>query len=518
MTSRFHLDSIGARIALAVGVALLGLLVVLASGVFGLQRLERHIESLVRVDTAKSDAASGMRLAIAEYTDAVRNIALTTDINAMQADLKRTEELAALYGEQRKKLKALSLSEVEQAALARVDAARELAGPVLKQALALARTMQPEMAAEVLTAKFGPVQKQWVAALNELTGAAEAGRAQVLAQTQSSRRATLVGMCAAGGLAFMCAAVLATLLGRGITRRLHQAVAATQRIAEGDLGTAIHSHGRDEVAQTLHALAAMQDRLRHTIGEVHAAALTIETASGEIAAGTNDLSSRTEQSASSLQQTAASMEQLSGTVKSAAANAGVASRLAGSASDVAERGGSVVTQVVATMGDIQASSRKIGEIIGVIDGIAFQTNILALNAAVEAARAGEQGRGFAVVASEVRSLAQRSAQAAREIKTLIGASVEKVEVGTRLVGEAGTTMSDIVASVKRVSQVITEISQAAGEQTSGIGQISSAVNHLDHMTQQNAALVEQSAAAAESMREQTQRLAQAVGAFRLTAA
>jgi methyl-accepting chemotaxis protein len=177
-----------------------------------------------------------------------------------------------------------------------------------------------------------------------------------------------------------------------------------------------------------------------------------------------------------------------------------------------------VTQVVATMGDIQASSRKIGEIIGVIDGIAFQTNILALNAAVEAARAGEQGRGFAVVASEVRSLAQRSAQAAREIKTLIGASVEKVEVGTRLVGEAGTTMSDIVASVKRVSQVITEISQAAGEQTSGIGQISSAVNHLDHMTQQNAALVEQSAAAAESMREQTQRLAQAVGAFRLTAA
>ncbi|HLL11808.1 MAG TPA: methyl-accepting chemotaxis protein, partial [Rubrivivax sp.] len=273
--------------------------------------------------------------------------------------------------------------------------------------------------------------------------------------------------------------------------------------------------GRDEVSQTLAALSDMQDRLRSTFGEVRGAVMAIESASGEIAAGTNDLSSRTEQSASNLQQTAASMEELSGTVKSSADNASAARDLAHSASAVAERGGSVVTQVVATMDDINASSRKIGDIIGVIDGIAFQTNILALNAAVEAARAGEQGRGFAVVASEVRSLAQRSAQAAREIKALINASVERVDAGTKLVGQAGTTMTDIVASVKRVSEVIAEISRAAGEQTSGIQQIGEAVNQLDHMTQQNAALVEESAAAAESMREQSARLSISVGAFKL---
>ncbi len=518
MSPRLHLDSIGTRIGLAVGVALLGLLAVMAAGIIGLGQLQRNITQLVNVDTVKSDSASQMQLAIVERVDAVRNIALTTEVNAMQSDLKRIEVLAQRYAEHRDKLQALGLNDAEKTALAAADAASAQAAPLLKQALALARTMQPEMAAETLTARFGPVQRQWVAALEDLSRAAEAGRADVLAQTQSARQTTLVGMWAAGALALACAAALATLLARGITRRLRQAVAVTQRIAEGDLGSAIATGGRDEVAQTLDALAAMQERLRHTIGEVRSAAMAIETAAGEIASGTNDLSSRTEQSASSLQQTASSMEELTGTVKSAADNASVASQLAGSASAVAQRGGSVVTQMVATMTDINASSRKIGEIIGVIDGIAFQTNILALNAAVEAARAGEQGRGFAVVASEVRSLAQRSAQAAREIKTLIGASVEKVEAGTRLVGEAGTTMSDIVASVQRVSQVISEISQAAGEQTSGIGQISSAVNHLDHMTQQNAALVEQSAAAAESMREQSARLAQAVGAFRLTAA
>ena len=227
---------------------------------------------------------------------------------------------------------------------------------------------------------------------------------------------------------------------------------------------------------------------------------------------------RTEQSASNLQQTASSMAHLTDSARSAAENASVASRLAGSASEVAQRGGAMVAQVVQTMEDINASSRKIGEIISVIDGIAFQTNILALNAAVEAARAGEQGRGFAVVAGEVRDLAQRSAQAAREIKVLISASVQKVDAGTRLVAEAGSTMTDIVGSVRRVSDVISEISQAAGEQTEGIGQVNSAVAQLDSMTQQNSALVEQSAAAAESMREQASRLSQAVGAFRLDTA
>jgi len=515
---RLNLNSIGARIGAAVGAVLLGLLAVIATGVVGLQQLERHIAQLVNVGTVKSDAASQMRLAIVSRVDAVRNIALTTNIDAMQGDQKRIDEWVKAYAGQREKLLALGLNDAEKAALAKADAADALAAPLMKQAQGLARTMQPEMAAEILSGKLGPVQKQWMAGLDELSAAAEAGRAEVLAATQASRQRTLVWMCVAGALAVVAGAALATLLARGISRRLQQAVAVTQRIAAGDLSSAVREPGRDEVSQTVNALADMQDRLRGAIGEVRSAVMAIETASSEIASGTNDLSARTEQSASSLQQTAASMEQLTGTVKSSADNAGMAHQLADSASQVARQGGTVVTEVVSTMQDISASSKKIGDIIGVIDGIAFQTNILALNAAVEAARAGEQGRGFAVVASEVRSLAQRSATAAREIKGLIGASVEKVEAGTRLVGQAGTTMQDIVSSVQRVSQVISEISQAAGEQTSGISQIGSAVNHLDQMTQQNAALVEQSAAAAESMREQSKRLAQAVGTFRLEAA
>jgi methyl-accepting chemotaxis protein len=325
-------------------------------------------------------------------------------------------------------------------------------------------------------------------------------------------------MSVVGALTVVCSVLLALMLARGITQRLLQAVALTRSIADGDLSHSLArngSPGKDEVMQTLHALDDMQQRLHGTIADVRASVLAIETASSEIASGTNDLSARTEQSAASLQQTASSLEELTGTVKSSADNAAMASKLASSASDDAQRGGAVVQQVVSTMQDIQASSRKIGEIIGVIDGIAFQTNILALNAAVEAARAGEQGRGFAVVATEVRSLAQRSAQAAREIKGLIGASVDRVEAGSRLVDEAGTVMSDIVASVQRVNHVISEISNAASEQTHGIEQINTAVSQLDQMTQQNAALVEESAAAAMSMREQSSKLAGAVGAFRL---
>jgi methyl-accepting chemotaxis protein len=510
-------QSIGARIGGAVGVVLLGLLGVIVTGVLGLRALEQHITHLVQVETVKSDTAAQMRLAILSRVDAVRNIALTTQIDAMQADQKRIEDYAKTYAAQREKLLALGLNEAEKAALATADAAEAQAAPLLKQAQGLARTMQPEMAGEMLTARFGPVQQRWTTALGELSTAAEAGRTEVMSATQAASARALVWMCAVGALAFAAGGVLAALLARGITRRLREAVTLTRAIADGNLSSTL-SHagpGGDEVTQTLAALADMQGRLRGTIGEVRSAVQAIETASSEIASGTNDLSSRTEISAGNLQQTASSMEELSSTVKSSADNAATACRLADSASQVAQRGGSVVTQVVSTMQDIHASSRKIGEIIGTIDGIAFQTNILALNAAVEAARAGEHGRGFAVVASEVRGLAQRSAQAAREIKVLIGASVDKVETGTRLVGEAGTTMSDIVASVQRVSAVISEISQAAGEQTSGIDQISGAVQTLDQMTQQNAALVEQSAAAAESMREQTSRLARAVGAFQL---
>jgi methyl-accepting chemotaxis protein len=262
------------------------------------------------------------------------------------------------------------------------------------------------------------------------------------------------------------------------------------------------------------ALKTTFDRMQAVVASVQNSTQHIEVASNEIANGNNDLSARTEQAASSLQQTAASMEEMTGTLRQSADAARQASQLAVANAEVAARGGQVVGQVVSTMDEINHSSKKIADIIGVIDGIAFQTNILALNAAVEAARAGEQGRGFAVVAGEVRNLAQRSAEAAKEIKGLIGTSVDKVEAGTRLVGEAGSTIGEVVANAQRVSDIIGEITAATSEQSGGVGQINTAINHLDQMTQQNAALVEQSSAAADSLREQARHLAQAVRTFK----
>ena len=312
-------------------------------------------------------------------------------------------------------------------------------------------------------------------------------------------------------------AAMALVITRSILVPMRRAQRAADQVAAGDLSAQLDIDGRDETAELMRAVSQMQDSLRHTIGQVRSATDGITTASAEIASGNQNLSQRTEQAATNLQQAASSMEQLTGTVQQSADSAKQADRLAASAAEVAARGGAVVSQVVATMDEINASSKKISDIIGVIDGIAFQTNILALNAAVEAARAGEQGRGFAVVAGEVRNLAQRSAEAAKEIKALIGASVDKVESGSKLVADAGKTMQEIVGSVQRVTDIIGEITAAASEQSDGIGQVNTAVVQLDQMTQQNAALVEESAAAAESLKAQASALAQAVGTFKLDA-
>jgi len=311
---------------------------------------------------------------------------------------------------------------------------------------------------------------------------------------------------------------LGVVIARSVLRQIggepSEAMAVMSEVARGNLSVDL-SHSVP--GSLLDSLSQMVRSLRTTVSQVRQSTDSISTASGEIATGNQDLSARTEQTASNLQQAASSMDQLTGTVKQSADSARQANQLASSAAEVAARGGSVVAQVVSTMDEINASSKKINDIIGVIDGIAFQTNILALNAAVEAARAGEQGRGFAVVASEVRSLAQRSAQAAKEIKGLIGASVERVEAGSRLVADAGQTMQEIVGSVQRVSDIIGEITAASSEQSDGIGQVNTAVTQLDQMTQQNAALVEESAAAAESLRDQAKRLASVVATFRLEA-
>jgi methyl-accepting chemotaxis protein len=304
---------------------------------------------------------------------------------------------------------------------------------------------------------------------------------------------------------------------RGICTPLAEAEAFADAIAKGDLTSSkVQVQGQDEASRLMRSLQQMQQALQSLMGQLRTSADSIRTASVEIAAGNLDLSTRTEQTASNLQQAASSMVQLTGTVKQTADSARTANQLSSSASSAAAKGGEVVGQVVATMEEINTSSKKISDIIGVIDSIAFQTNILALNAAVEAARAGEQGRGFAVVASEVRSLAQRSAEAAREIKTLIGASVERVETGSRLAQEAGESMTNIVSSAQRVSDIIGEISAAASEQSDGIAQVNQSVVKLDQMTQQNAALVEESAAAAESLKDQAERLAEAVGRFKVS--
>ncbi|WP_343728913.1 methyl-accepting chemotaxis protein [Duganella sp.] len=334
-------------------------------------------------------------------------------------------------------------------------------------------------------------------------------------ENAAAHRAAMLAMGATLLITLVVGVVTVVWLIRSITRPLDEAVSVAQTVAGGDLSSEVRVSSSDEIGDLLGALKVMQNNLSSIVGQVRHGTETIHGATVEIAAGNLDLSGRTEQQASSLEETAAAMVELTTTVKQNNENAAEACRLADSASSVAARGGDAVAQMVRTMGEINDSSRKIVDIIGVIDGIAFQTNILALNAAVEAARAGEQGRGFAVVASEVRNLAQRSAAAAREIKELIGTSVGRVEEGSRLVGQAGETMTEVVASVQRVTSIIGEISVASVEQRDGIEQISIAISQMDSVTQQNAALVEEAAAAADALQQQAASLSEAVSVFKL---
>ena len=358
--------------------------------------------------------------------------------------------------------------------------------------------------------------------LRELIAAVEADIAfqakgsDIAYQTsQSTYASTRTAVVALIVISVAMGAFLAWAITRSITHPVKEALVLAEAVAAGDLTSRIHSESKDELGQLLRAMMGMSESLVKVVSNVRSGSEGVATASSEIAQGNHDLSSRTESQASSLEETAASMEELSATVKQNADSARQANQLAMSASTVATQGGQVVGKVVETMKGISESSRKISDIISVIDGIAFQTNILALNAAVEAARAGEQGRGFAVVASEVRSLAGRSAEAAKEIKMLINASVERVEQGTALVDQAGTTMTEVVSSIKRVTDLMGEISAASNEQAAGVGQVGEAVQQMDQVTQQNAALVEQMAAAASSLRTQADELVQVVAVFQL---
>jgi len=367
----------------------------------------------------------------------------------------------------------------------------------------------------IVSDKLLPEMKKYVQSVQEVVTHQESQFAdadQRIDALQASARNLLMAL---GAIALACGAVFGFLLTRSITRPLARAVGLAQQVASGDLTAEIQAASKDEVGELLAALKRMNESLLTTVSQVRAGTETIVTASQQIATGNLDLSARTEQQASALEETASSMEELTGSVRQNADNARQANTLAQTASEIAARGGSVVSEVVSTMESINESSKKIGDIIAVIDGIAFQTNILALNAAVEAARAGEQGRGFAVVASEVRNLAQRSAAAAKEIRTLIMDSVSKVDAGGRLVNEAGATMQEIVQGIARVTDVMAEITSASAEQAMGIEQMNAAITQMDGVTQQNAALVEEAAAAAASMQDQAAILSKLVSTFKV---
>ncbi len=469
----------------------------------------------LELSNAKNLQAGAMKSSMLETGIAMRNIGLQSDVSLMQKEEQKVKDQRARYDKALADLKALGLNDAEKKALADIAALDVDVDKAFKEAIGQVLAFNSEGAAKVISGRIDPLNQQTLALINKLVDMQRANAKDVMDGSVTADRSLMMVLFVLGAVAVALGVVCAMVITRSITVPLSGAVEVAQKVAAGELTSQVQVEGRDETSELLQALKDMNDSLAKTVGDVRTGTELISTASQEIASGNADLSARTESQASSLEETASSMEELTSTVKQNADNARQANQLAVTASSVAEKGGAVVSQVVETMGSIKASSSKIVDIIGVIDGIAFQTNILALNAAVEAARAGEQGRGFAVVASEVRNLAQRSAGAAKEIKELIGDSVNKVDAGSKLVDEAGQTMGLIVTSIRQVADIMGEITAATQEQSNGIEEVNQAITQMDEMTQQNAALVEQAAAAAESMQEQAELLAQAVSIFKL---
>ena len=507
---------IGTRLGIGIAACALLLLAMIWIGVSRMSEIKHHLDLATEDRQPKIVAAKDIKDNIRARSLLARNAVLQNEPAEIRKEAERYAAVRASYDKIYQRLQETVRSDAGKAALADVQSAMEaLNGPTTK-VFELAQLNQNEEAAQVLLGSLRGMQTKATDAADALVkmqlNASEA--AQLSANEAYTSAKTL--LIALGIAAIALLGGFGWLLVRSITQPITQAVEVSRAVAAGDLSLRIDvAEGQSEPAQMLRALQAMQGSLQRVVGNVRDNAEGVATASEQIAQGNSDLSARTEEQASALEETAASMEQLSSTVRQNADNARQANQLAQSASTVAVQGGDVVGQVVDTMKAINDSSRKITDIISVIDGIAFQTNILALNAAVEAARAGEQGRGFAVVAAEVRSLAQRSAAAAREIKSLISASVERVEQGTDLVDRAGATMQEVVASIRRVTDIMGEISAASSEQAAGVAQVGEAVTQMDRATQQNAALVEQSAAAAESLKSQAQQMVGAVAVFKL---
>jgi methyl-accepting chemotaxis protein len=508
------------RLMLAFGSVVL--LCVLSSSIalLKLREVQDGLEGIVTDGNVKLELSNDMMDANHVVTRAMRNLALLSDEAAMKLENQKIAATRTHYDEAREKLVRITLSDEGRARIAAVDAARAEAKPLNDKVIELGLANKMEEATRLLMAQAAPATERWQDALRANLAAQKQRNAARYDESETDYATARTLLISIAGAAALISAVLALLIVRSIVGAVGgepaEVAELARAIADADLSRRVAVRDGDD-RSIVAAMARMQHALSELVGRVRGSAEGVATASSQIAQGNADLSQRTEEQASALEQTAATMEQLGSTVRLNADNARQASQLAQGASEVAGAGGEVVGRVVGTMKGIQDSSQKIGEIISVIDGIAFQTNILALNAAVEAARAGEQGRGFAVVASEVRSLAQRSAEAARQVKTLITDSIEQVDRGSLLVDEAGRTMKDIVTSVKRVSDIVAEISAATAEQSTGIAQVGEAVSQMDQVTQQNAALVEQSAAAAESLKVQAGDMVTAVGVFRLAA-
>jgi methyl-accepting chemotaxis protein len=506
---------IGTRLALGFGVILAIMMAVSLGGTW-LGKKSRDDLAIVH-DAAgnKLNLAAEMKALALEQSAVMRNIGLHSDIKAMQLDEDHARRLGKSYDDAREKMSRMSLSSQEREILELLDKSDKDLEQPFQQALGLSTSFRNDEAAQVLMNEVDPHVQKTLAELNRLIdierkASDDATRSAMVSGDRLAATVYVVDV-----VVLLLAALVAWAITRSITGPLRESVAVARRVASGDLTSRIQSEGSDEAAELLSALREMNDGLGRMVTQIRTGAESIAVGAGQVAAGNQQLSSRTEEHASSLEETASTLEEFTTTVRQNADHAKQASTLAGSASATAQKGGEVVSKVVTTFHEVADSSKRITDIIGVIDGISFQTNILALNAAVEAARAGEQGRGFAVVASEVRSLAQRSAESAKEIRGLIESSVGRVEAGARLVEQAGKTMDELVASVKKVAEIMTEIAAASHEQSSGVEQINKAITQMDTVVQMNASLVEEATAAATSMASQANGLARAVAQFRI---
>ncbi len=509
---------VGLRLGAAFGLVILLLIIVSATATVKIGSINSGVDSIVNDGYTKVRLAFDVRDGVNDQIKYLRGMVIDTP--RPQYNVKRFGQLASATqstNDAIEKIARLQTTLVGQQKIAAVKEAAEAFEKQKQALIALIRAGDAEGAAEYVLLKITPAQNTF---LNSAVKFADSQSSQLqsegvkaLADGATAIHITLIF----SALAILAAVILGYLLTRSIVSPLREAVSIAENVAAGDLRTVIRVTSRDETGQLMQALKNMNDNLLKIVNEVRGSTDLIANASSEISAGNMDLSVRTEQQASSLEETASAMEQMTSTVRQNADNARQANQLAAQASRVAAESGEAVKQVVSTMNMINSSSKKIVDIISVIDGIAFQTNILALNAAVEAARAGEQGRGFAVVASEVRSLAQRSASAAKEIAQLIEDSVSKVDEGGKQVAKAGTTMEEVLTSVKSVTEIMGEITIASSEQRTGIEEINTAITQMDQVTQQNAALVNESAAAAQSMQEQADQLARAIRVFKVDA-